>query len=97
MDAQKKSSTMTPLKRRINIKSETNWSSLRDVNPAIWASNSYALTLMDDATRKVWVYFMKQKLDALGIFQEWKTLVEKGSGKQVKILRSDNGREFTSK
>nr|GEU42463.1 reverse transcriptase domain-containing protein [Tanacetum cinerariifolium] len=44
--------------------------------------------------RKVWVYFLKTKDEVFGKFKEWKTIVEKRTGKQVKTLRTDNGLEF---
>ena len=56
----------------------------------------YLVTFIDDATRYVWVYFLKRKNEMLSRFLEWKTLVERTSGKQLKVLRSDNGGEYTS-
>lgn len=56
----------------------------------------YFLTFVDDKTRYVWVYFLKHKDEAFQRFVEWKALVEKSSGHQVKILRTDNGGEYTS-
>ena len=56
----------------------------------------YFVTFIDDATRYVWVYFLKRKNELLSRFLEWKTLVERASGKQLKVLRSDNGGEYTS-
>ncbi|GKE13525.1 retrovirus-related pol polyprotein from transposon TNT 1-94 [Tanacetum coccineum] len=54
----------------------------------------YFATLIHDYLRKVWVYFLKTKDKVLGKFKEWKTMVEKRTGKQVKTLRTDNGLEF---
>ena len=51
----------------------------------------YFLTFIDDKTRYVWVYFLKYKDEAFQHFVEWKALVEKSSGHQVKVLRTDNG------
>ena len=56
----------------------------------------YFVSFVDDFSRKVWVYFMKSKDETFDRFQSWKSLVEKQSGKKVKVLRSDNGGEFTS-
>ena len=53
----------------------------------------YFVTFIDDATRYIWVYFLKGMLSC---FLEWKTLVERTSGKQLKVLRSDNAGEYTS-
>ncbi|KAL4280140.1 hypothetical protein GQ457_03G000400 [Hibiscus cannabinus] len=46
--------------------------------------------------RKTWVYFLKQKSEAFGAFKNFKALVEKESGFEIKSLRSDRGGEFTS-
>jgi ribosomal protein L32 len=47
-------------------------------------------------TLKTWVYFLKQKGEAYQKFQEFKTRVEKETGKQILNLRSDRGGEFLS-
>ena len=38
---------------------------------------------------------MKHKEEALELFVEWKKNMEKSTGKKIKILRSDNGGEYT--
>ena len=43
------------------------------------------------------MYTLKLKSEVLGRFKEWKALVENQSGRKVKVLRSDNGGEYTSK
>ncbi|TXG52803.1 hypothetical protein EZV62_021972 [Acer yangbiense] len=58
--------------------------------------NRYFITIIDDFSRKVWLYLMKHKNEALKKFREWKTLVEKQSERKVKKLRTDNGLEFCS-
>lgn len=54
------------------------------------------LSIIDDFTIKVWVFFLKQKSDVLLIFNEWKTMIEKHTGKQIKRLRTNNGLAFCS-
>ena len=54
----------------------------------------YMMTIIDDFSRKVWVYFLKHKNDTFTTFKKWKTLVETQTGKKVKKLRTDNGLEF---
>ncbi|KAG9441834.1 hypothetical protein H6P81_017688 [Aristolochia fimbriata] len=56
----------------------------------------YLLTFIDDFSRKVWVYFLKAKSDVFTIFKQWKCMIEKQTGKQIKRLRTDNGLEFCS-
>jgi 5'-3' exoribonuclease 2 len=56
----------------------------------------YMLTIIDDYSRKVWLYFLKDKLEAFSTFKEWKTMVENETEKKVKKLHTDNGMEFCS-
>jgi hypothetical protein len=51
----------------------------------------YYVTFIDDATRKTWVYCIRQKYDVFDTFKKWKALVENEIGKRLKCLRSDNG------
>jgi hypothetical protein len=56
----------------------------------------YYVTFIDDSTRKLWIYFMKNKSDVFEIFKKWKSLVENQTGLKLKCLRSDNGGEYCS-
>ncbi|GKU92526.1 hypothetical protein SLEP1_g6239 [Rubroshorea leprosula] len=56
----------------------------------------YMLTFIDDYSSKVWVYTLKSKSDVFLTFKQWKTLIEKQTGKQIKRLRTDNGLEYCS-
>ena len=55
----------------------------------------YMLTFTDDFSRYTTVYFLKNKSEVLSKFKEHVNLVENQNGK-VKVLRSDNGREYMS-
>jgi transposase InsO family protein len=56
----------------------------------------YYLSFIDDYSCKTWVYFLKSKDEVLGKFKEFKALVENLSKRKIKILRLDNGGEYTS-
>jgi transposase InsO family protein len=56
----------------------------------------YMLTIIDDYSRKVRPYFLKDKSQAFSAFKEWKTMVENQTEKKVKKLRTNNGMEFCS-
>ena len=58
--------------------------------------SSYYVTFIDDATRKVWVYCIRNKSDVFDTFVKWKALVENETGLKLKCLRSDNGGEYCS-
>jgi hypothetical protein len=59
-------------------------------------NNKYFILFIDDFSRMTWVYFIKEKSEVFGIFKKFKTLVEKQSGKHIKKLRSDRGKEYNS-
>jgi transposase InsO family protein len=56
----------------------------------------YYVIFVDDFSRKCWILFMQKKDQTFSKFREFKALVEKELGKQVKSLRSDNGGEYIS-
>nr|GEV20934.1 retrotransposon protein, putative, Ty1-copia subclass [Tanacetum cinerariifolium] len=57
----------------------------------------YFLSIVDDYSRRVWVYILRFKHEAFGKFKEWKQLVENLTGRTVKKLRMDNGLEFCNR
>ena len=60
--------------------------------------SKYMVTFIDDYSRYVTVYFIKNKSEVLTKFKEYVTYVENQGGNQgnVKLLRTDNGGEYTS-
>jgi hypothetical protein len=52
------------------------------------------VTFIDDHSKKVWVYFLRQKSEVYEVFKKWKAMVENKTGLKVKKLRSDNGGEY---
>ena len=56
----------------------------------------YMVTFIDDYSRYVWVYFMKEKSEALVKFKEFKLLAESEVGRRIQCLRTDNGGEYMS-
>ncbi|KAK3022873.1 hypothetical protein RJ639_045963 [Escallonia herrerae] len=54
----------------------------------------YMLTFIDDFSRKVWVYILKKKSDVFVQWKQFKMMIEKQTGKEIKCLRTDNGMEF---
>ncbi|KAH9657209.1 hypothetical protein KPL70_022963 [Citrus sinensis] len=57
----------------------------------------YFLSLIDDHSRMVWVYVLKNKDEVFEQFKNWKTLIETQTNRKVKKLRTDNGLEFCNK
>jgi transposase InsO family protein len=57
---------------------------------------SYYVMFIDDFSRKTWIFFMKTKDEAFSRFQEFRAQIENQIGEKIKVLRSDNGGEYTS-
>jgi len=57
----------------------------------------YFTTFIDDFSRKTWIYFLKGKEEVFSKFKEFKTQVENLTNRKIKVLRSNNGGEYTSK
>ncbi|KAG7567097.1 Integrase catalytic core, partial [Arabidopsis thaliana x Arabidopsis arenosa] len=64
-----------------------------NLSPSL-SGKQYFLSIIDDKTRKVWLYFLKTKDETFEKFCEWKELVENQVDRKVKCLRTDNGLEF---
>ena len=58
--------------------------------------HAYYVSFIDDHSRNTWIYFLKRKDEVFEKFKEFKALVENLSENKIKILRSNNGGEFTS-
>lgn len=56
----------------------------------------YFVTFIDDHSRKVFIYLMKQKSEVIQKFKEFKNMVENQVDSKIKIIRSDNGMEYCS-
>ena len=57
----------------------------------------YYVVFIDDFSQKSWIFIMKTKGQVFSRFQEFKALVENQTWKKIRVLRSDNGGEYTSK
>ena len=55
----------------------------------------YFLTNVDDYSRGVWVYLLHDKRKVAQTLKNFISLVSRQFGKEVKVVRSDNGKEFT--
>ena len=61
------------------------------------SGSRYILTFIDDATRMVWVYFLKAKSEVFQTFKKFKNLVENQASCRIKKLRTDRGTEYLSR
>ena len=61
-----------------------------------FGGNKYFITFVDEFRRMIWLYLLKFKSEAFITFVKFKALVERESGRLLKILRTDGGGEYTS-
>ena len=62
-----------------------------------YGGSRYVLTFIDDCSRFCWVYFLKLKSKVFEHLNIWKALVENQSGIKIKVLRTNNGKEYVNK
>jgi hypothetical protein len=65
--------------------------------PPTYSSFQYFMTLIDDYSRYCTIYLLRNKSDVFKTFTHWKTYIENQVREKIKILRSNNGGQYTSK
>lgn len=66
------------------------------ITPTSHSGKRYLFVLVDDFSRKVWIYFLVNKSEAFETFKVFKNHVEKEARTVIRGLRTDRGGEFTS-
>eukprot|EP00742_Colponemidia_sp_Colp-10_P024600 GILJ01029553.1.p1 GENE.GILJ01029553.1~~GILJ01029553.1.p1 ORF type:complete len:221 (-),score=16.39 GILJ01029553.1:93-755(-) len=61
------------------------------------AGKRYFLTFIDDCTRFCWVYVLASKDQVFSCFRSYVIMVQTQLDRKLKVLRSDNGGEYSSK
>lgn len=64
------------------------------ITPTGWNGYKYSLTITNSYSRSRWVENMHEKREAGPRLKQFVTFIEKQTGKSVKRLRLDEGREF---
>lgn len=59
--------------------------------------NRYFVTFVDEYTRKIWLYLIKERNEVFSVFVKFCALAERQSGNSFRIFRTDGGGEYTSK
>ena len=67
------------------------------MNAPSLGGREYFLTFIDDYIHYTWVHVLKQKSEVFDKFQKWKALVQNESGHKLKVLRTDQSGECTSR
>lgn len=57
----------------------------------------YIMTLIDDYSRKIMVYFLKNKNEVVHNIKNFVNKVERDKGLKIKRFRTDNGLEYCNK
>jgi len=91
--------------RFLRVGKEKKSKKLEFVHTDVWGpaqvsslgGSCYYVTFIDDATRKTWIYCIRNKSNVFDTFKKWKAFVGNETGKRLKCLRSDNGGEYCSK
>ena len=60
-----------------------------------FCGSRYFLTIVDDHSRAVWLYLLSDKTMVSEQIHNFLTMIERQLSKKVKVIRSDNGTEFT--
>ena len=55
------------------------------------------LTVIDDYSRKTWMFVLRHKFDAVVRIRQLKAMIEKETDKTIKQMQIDNSMEFCSK
>ncbi|RVX10692.1 Retrovirus-related Pol polyprotein from transposon TNT 1-94 [Vitis vinifera] len=63
----------------------------RPIKQASLSGMKYMVTFIDDFSKYVWVYFMKEKSETFSKFKEFKEMMEAEVDKRIRCLRTDNG------
>jgi transposase InsO family protein len=66
------------------------------VKPTTPGEQRYFLLLVDDATRYMWVVLLTAKSEASSAIKHIQATTEKECGRKLRVLRTDNGGEFTA-
>lgn len=66
------------------------------ITPISNSGKRYLFVLVDDFSRKTWIYFLTEKSEAFEYFKVFKNSVEKEAQTVIRGLRTDRGGEFTS-
>lgn len=66
------------------------------ISKASLGGANYYLAIVDDFSRYLWTYALKNKSNVLPTFQLWHKMVERESGYKLVRMKSDNGTEFCS-
>ena len=90
------SKTFTRSDKRATSKLQLVHSDVFQVSEPSIEQTKYFVTFLDDHTRKIFVYFMKRKDEVPDIVKKFILYAERQPELKIKVLRTDNGREYVN-
>ena len=66
------------------------------ITPMSNGGKRYFISFIDDFSRKIKIYFLHEKSEALTTFKSFKALEENEAGTSIKVLSTDRGGEYNS-
>jgi transposase InsO family protein len=66
------------------------------VKPVTPSGRRHFLLVVDDATRYMWIVLLTAKSEASNAIKHIQAAAEKECGRKLRVLRTDNGGEFTA-
>ena len=82
---------------QLEVKTNVVCAGCQYVKQASISGMRYMVTFIDDYSRYVWIFSMKEKSDTFSKSQEFKMMIEGEIGVKICCLRSNSGGEYTSK
>ncbi len=91
---QRRNPSYKPQVQAEDICEELHWDLMAPITPAGWNGCRYALTTTDSRLRCRWVENLHEKREAGPTLRKFITFVETQTGRKVKRIRMDQGREY---
>ena len=61
-----------------------------------WSGSRYIFSIIDDFSRKIFIYFIKSKSETLQCFKDFAVWAENQTGRRIKTIRTDQGTEYVN-
>ena len=92
---------MTPFPRTTNYHAKESLDLIHGdlcgpISSMTYGDNRYFMLLVDDFSRFMWEFLLKNKNETRVVFKKFKISVEVEKGKKIKSFRTDRGGEFVS-
>ena len=80
-------------RNKIDLIHSDEWGLAQNVS---LGGSRYFVSFIDNYTRHTWISLIEKKSETLDYFRNLKNLVKRETGRKIKCLRSDGGKEYFS-